>query len=87
MNWSPASAIDVGADQVAPLLKDWLTITFEFVVALYGSLGAGIVLFRMSDHTTARCPAWLGLGSAVMLPAAHVRKRLSWYVCLKKAIG
>src|SRR5215472_12640650 len=57
MNWSPGSSSAVGADQVAPPSTDWLTITSEFVVAVYGSLGAGVVLSRMSDQTTAR---WSG---------------------------
>ena len=31
------------------------------------------MLFRMSDHTMAKCPAVVG--SAVMFPAAHVLNR------------
>ena len=55
MNWSPGAASAKGADQVRPPSKDWLTMTSEFVVAAYGSVGAGRGLLRMSDQTTARC--------------------------------
>ena len=41
MNWSPRSVNATGADHVAPWSNDWLTITSEFVLAEYGSLGAG----------------------------------------------
>src|SRR5436309_5551989 len=75
MNWSPRSVNATGADHVAPWSNDWLTITSEFVLAEYGSLGAGSWLFRMSDQTTARCAAFVG--SAAMLPAAQLRKTLS----------
>src|SRR5215472_5270831 len=85
MNWSPGRASADGDDQVRPRSNDWLTMTSEFVVALYGLVGAGSVLFRMSDHTTARCAALVR--SAAMLPAAQVRNTLSWYVCRPKAIG
>ena len=76
MNWSPGSVSAVGDDHVRPRSKDWLTMTSEFVFATYGLEGAGVVLLRMSDQTTARCAAFVG--SAVMLPAAHDRNRLSW---------
>ena len=76
MNWSPARVSAVGADQVRPRSNDWLTITSEFVFATYGLEGAGVVLLRMSDQTTARCAGFVG--SAVMLPAAQLRNALSW---------
>ena len=77
MNWSPLIASATGVlDQVFPLSNDWLTTTSELVFATYGLLGAGVTLLRMSDHTTARCAAFLG--SAAMLPAAQLRKTLSW---------
>jgi len=76
IHWSFGSPSAAGADQVRPLSNDWLTTTSELVTAAYGSCGAGVTLFRMSDQTTARCAGFVG--SAVMLPAAHVRKMLSW---------
>src|SRR5207237_8960682 len=86
MNSAPASfSAAGGAVHVRPRSNDWLTMTSEFVVAAYGLPGAGSTLFRMSDHTTARCAALVG--SAVMLPAAQVRNRLSWYVCRPNATG
>src|SRR5215467_5884012 len=85
MNWSPARASAEGDDQFRPRSNDWLTMTSEFVFALYGSLWAGRVLLRMSDHTTVRCAALVG--SAAMLPAAQVRNTLSWYVGRPKATG
>src|SRR5262245_16261150 len=85
MNWSPARVSATGGDQVRPRSNDWLTMTSEFVFALYGLIGAGSTLFRMSDHTTARCAALVG--SAAMLPAAQVRNTLSWYVAWPKATG
>jgi hypothetical protein len=75
-NWSPDAWMATGADQCAPWSKDWLTTTSELVWAAYGLVGAGSVLLRMSDHTTARWPALVG--SAVMLPAAQERNTLSW---------
>src|SRR5947207_2291974 len=68
MNWSPASFSAVGADHVAPRSNDWLTITSEFVLAVYGSLGAGVALSRMSDQTTARWAALAG-SAAMALPS------------------
>jgi hypothetical protein len=64
------------ADLQIPLGDAPVPATSEFVLAVYGSLGAGVALSRMSDQTTAR---WAGFfGSAAMLPAAQVRKTLSW---------
>src|SRR5215831_8207592 len=85
MNWSPFTFRAAGDDHVWPRSNDWLTMTSELVFALYGLVGAGSVLLRMSDQTTARCDALVG--SAAMLPAAQVRKTLSWYVCRPRAIG
>ena len=78
MNWSPGSASAEGDAQVAPRSKDWLAITSEFVLAVYGSLGAGVTLSRMSDQTTAR---WAGLalgagGLAGAYAGARIQSRL-----------
>src|SRR6266404_6159066 len=87
MNWSPASASAVGAAHPAPSSVDSVTMTSEFVVTEYGLRlgGVSLGLFRISDQTTARCDAFVG--SAAMFPAAHVRKTLSWYVCLPSPMG
>ena len=67
--------VEVVRRQVWPWSNDSLTITSESVTALYGSVGAGNWLFRISEKTTARCAGFFG--SAVMLPAAQLRKALS----------
>src|SRR5437870_11444329 len=94
-NWSPGSGMAVAADQVWPPSNDWLTIGSEFVATAYASatfparksqvLNGIPAVLRMSYQTTAK---WLAfVGSAVMFPAAHERKTLSWYVVRPNAIG
>jgi hypothetical protein len=76
MNWS-FGAVMIDVVQWRPPSNDSATPTSEFVVVAYGSVDVRCE-FRMSDHDTARCCAFVG--SAVRLPALQVRKTESWYV-------
>ena len=63
-----------GTIAVSPVDPDVVAVSRKVTNSIPGD--AGVVLFRMSLHTTARCAGLVG--SAVMFPAAQVRNRLSW---------